>query len=167
MFIRALIFLLLALIIGCGSPQRSKFQGVEEDKNYVAKGVKYLEDGDVLKAIRNFDMAIKNEPSNPDNYITLGQVYIRLKNYPRAIDTLSAATRVSPLNGEVYYLLAVSQRLNGDLKGALESAQRSVILYQRSGDKNQVARSATVLKNLLAEAQQLQVQEQSQQNDKK
>ncbi|MCD4780175.1 MAG: tetratricopeptide repeat protein [Candidatus Omnitrophica bacterium] len=151
-----LVLFLIVLLAGCGSPKKTKYQGVEADNNYVEKGMKFLSQGDVLKAIKNFDMAIKNDPNNIKNYLTLAQVYIRLKNYPRAIDTLSAATRVDPINGDVYYLLSVSQRLNGDLKGAIDSAKKSVVLFQRSGDQDNFSRSAGVLKKLMQEAQQFQ-----------
>jgi tetratricopeptide (TPR) repeat protein len=152
------VFLLIVVLTGCGSPRQAGYEGVEADKNYIKKGMTSLSQGDVLAAIKSFDMAIKNDPKNIKNYLTLAQVYIRLRNYPRAIDTLSAATRVDPLNGDVYYLLSVSQRLNGDLKGAINSAKKSVVLFQRSGDQDNFGRSAGVLKKLMEEVELMQSQ---------
>lgn len=149
---KILLLVIIAFLAGCGQPkQEPKFQGVEENKNYIQQGMKALQQKDVATAIKNFDKAIKTDPKNPDNYLTLGQVYLALKNYTRAIDTLTAATNVAPTNGQAYYLLAVSLKMRnkeGDLPKAVESAKRSIICFKQSQDKESFIRALGLLKNL-------------------
>ena len=90
-----IILALVALVAGCGLQKKEEgFSGVTEKKDYVAQGFQYLQQSDITNAIQSFDLAIKQDPTNPDNYITLGQVYLRLHQPTRAIDTLTAATKV-------------------------------------------------------------------------
>jgi len=85
MKLKVLMVIAVLFLIGCGSNEaEQKYQGVSEKVDYVTLGMKYLSKGDISKAISNFDNAIKQDPQNSDNYVTLGQVYLRLKNYPRA-----------------------------------------------------------------------------------
>jgi len=140
--------LILVLFVGCDSKSQTGFKGVTAKKDYVSEGMKFLNEADIPRAIRSFDMAIKQDPTNVDNYLVLGQVYMRLKQYDRAVDTLSAATRVSPENGEVYYLLATSKALDGRMEGAIESAQRSVEIYMQNRDEDRFKKAVVLLKSL-------------------
>ena len=135
-----LTILISVAMVGCGqnqSAKEQKYQGVQEQKDYIAEGVKYLEQADIPSAIRSFDEAIKQDPTNVENYITLGEVYLRLNNFDRAVDSFSAATRVEPQNAEVRYLLATSKAF----KAARETDQAQADLVR--GDAiNEAQKSA-------------------------
>ena len=142
------------LVAGCGGSDQAKnttdkeFQGVRAEQDYVAKGMEYLAESDIPSAIHSFDMAIKQDPTDVENYIVLGQVYLRLQQYGRAGDTFQAATRVEPTNGELYYLVAMARGLEGEKDIAIESAQKSVELFMAQKDEERFKQSVALLKGL-------------------
>ncbi|MCA9407298.1 MAG: hypothetical protein KC733_01300 [Candidatus Omnitrophica bacterium] len=143
------LFLGLFIINGCGQKkEETKFQGVTAKKDFIAEGMEHLKRGDIPRSIYSFDMAIKNEPTNINNYIILGQVYMRLNNFDRAVDTLSAATRVDQNNGEIFYLLATSKALQGKREDAIKIAQRSVDIFMSQRDEEHFKAAVALLKSL-------------------
>ena len=147
------IFTIIAMLVflsGCGNRAQKESQGAPEQKaDLVAQGLKYLSQSDVPRAIQSFDTAIKSDPTNPDNYLVLGQVYMRLGNFERAIDTFTGAVNVSPQNGEAYFLLATSLALGGDKEGAVKAAQKSVDLFMQNRDEERFKMSLALLRNLV------------------
>lgn len=144
--------ILSVLLVSCGSKApEEKARARKVNVNYIEQGMNFLAQADVPRAIASFDQAIRNEPTNPNNYIILGQVYLRLENYERAIDTLRAATRVAPNNGEVFYLLATSHILRGPEHHelALKAAQRSAEIYYQLGDKERLEQALILVKTLV------------------
>lgn len=160
----------LIVLSGCGSPQQTTSSSETEsqlpvdekamaakartpsqsmDENFIAQGVEHLQDADTLGAIRNFDEYIKRHPQDPRGYIILGQTYMRLNDYPRAIDTFSAATRVAPDQGDLYYFLAMNYGLNNNLDMAIASAQKSVVLFREQKDEENFLRSLALLQGLM------------------
>ncbi|MFT5388167.1 MAG: cytochrome c-type biogenesis protein CcmH/NrfG, partial [Candidatus Omnitrophota bacterium] len=141
----------MMVLIGCGGESVSNKKSSMVKTNYIEQGMQYLKKNDVGQAIQSFDSAIKQDPSNVDNFIVLAQVYMRLQNYSKAIDTLNAAQRVDPTNGEVQFVLATSNIVRAkqeasqgrpDLaqtlhQSAVDAAKRSVDIYmtQRNEEK--------------------------------
>jgi len=157
------LLLMIVLVVGCGSKEEKKEvkgggqQTVVKSQQYIARGMQYLNEKDIVKAIRSFDMAIKMDPANPENYLILGQVYLRLKNYQGAVDTLMAALRVAPNNPEVYYLLATCRGLrweDEDKEKAIEAAQKSVELFMQSKNEEKFKKAVVLLKSLTQKVQQ-------------
>jgi|GEM_PF-1302080 len=102
---------------------------------YVELGKSALERGDVQAAIRNFDEAIRRDPRDVNSYIVLGETYLRLQNYDKTIDTLSAGLLIDPNHGPGNYMLAVAYNLWGNREKALQHAQKSVQIFQDRGDR--------------------------------
>lgn len=149
------ILLAVVFLVGCGGSETKtkevKFQGVEEGKNLVAQGMEYLKNNDIKNAIVSFDQSIKNDPTNVANYLVLGEVYLKLQNFSGAIDTLTAASKIDPRNGMVYYLLAMSKKMRGQEKDemqAVEDAKKSVLSYQMAKDEEGFKRAVVLLKSL-------------------
>lgn len=143
--------LLSVLVASCGSPNsKGEMKDQAGNVNYIEQGMGFLAKADVSRAIASFDQAIRNEPTNPDNYIVLGEVYLRLESYERAADTLQAATRVAPNNGEIFYLLATSRMLQGPeyRDVALKAAQRASEIYYQNQDKERLAQALMLVKTL-------------------
>lgn len=151
----------IALVfVGCGSNENSSSQTkspsmpapIEATKlanqSQIDEGLQQLRDSDIPGAIKNFDDAIKVNPADPQGYLVLGQTYLRLKEYDRAIDTFSAASRVAPEEGEIYYLLAVSHGLAGNNDLARENAEKSVQIFQSQKNEEKFVRSVALLKGL-------------------
>ena len=89
----------------------------------------------------------------------LGEVYLRLKEYTRAVDTFGAATKVAPDDGEAFYFLALSKGLKSkiektpqasqnSMKEAVMAAQRSVEIFVKNRDDDKFKRSVTLLRSL-------------------
>lgn len=148
-----ILILMMLVMAGCGSNESAQtFQGVQVKKDLVAQGMQLLGDSKVPEALRKFDEAIKQDPTNEQNYMVLGQVYLRLNNVDRAIDTLSAGLRVAPNNGELHYLLATSKALNGNREEAVKHAQRSVDIFLQQRDEERFKRSLALLKGIVDNA---------------
>lgn len=149
------IMVMIGILAGCGGQQQEDSKQMmmktsPSQTNYMAQGMQYLEESDIARAIQNFDMAIKQDPTNVDTYLLLGQVYMRLKNFERAADTFQAATRIAPNNGDVYYFLALSRASQEDnrLSEALQAAKKSAEIYVALQDKEKLARSLVLVKSL-------------------
>jgi len=147
-----ILVLSLVLLIGCGQKEAKETpQGQSQANKYITVGMKYLQEGDIRRAIQSFDQAIKDDPSNPENYIVLGQVYMRLKNFQGAVDSLTAATKIDPRNGEAFYLLATSRILRAskeDNVKAIEAAQKSVEIFMKDRDEKKFKRSLALLQSI-------------------
>ncbi|MCA9400012.1 MAG: tetratricopeptide repeat protein [Candidatus Omnitrophica bacterium] len=145
----------IVFIIGCGSntEEKKSFKGVTAKRDYIADGMNYLKQSDVKRAIQSFDLAIRQDPTNPENYVVLSQVYMRLKSYDRAVDSLQGAARVAPKNGEVQYLLATAHMLNENPEKAVESAKKSVDLFMQSRDEEKFKKAVLLLKSLTEASQ--------------
>ncbi len=157
---KLILVVFVVFIVGCGSntkeKQSSSPQVSSKSQQYIAQGMKFLNNKEVLKAIKSFDMAIKSDPANPENYIFLSEVYLKLKAPDRAIDTLRAATRVSPKNPEVQYLLATSLGIrwkDEDKQAAIEAAKKSVELFVQAKNQDQFKKAVVLLKSLTEKLQ--------------
>lgn len=58
--------------------------------------------------------AIRRHPSNPNYYITAGQIFIRLNNYPSAITTFTKAVELKPDHLNALFNLANAYNLNNE-----------------------------------------------------
>lgn len=144
-----LIAMITILFAGCGSNKKeTSYKGVEQQHNYIADGMKYLQDADIASAIRSFDEAIKQDPTNSENYVVLGKVYFQLKNYDRAVDTLTAAARIDVNNGEAFYWLARSMELDEKEADAVKAAERSAQIFYQQKDEQRFKRSVAFIQTL-------------------
>jgi len=165
-------FILMAaavILVGCGRAQESKQQKSTMGKpvarsqsamerDFVTEGLSHLKQANPGAAIKSFDQAIKQDPADPENYLVLGETYMRLRDYPRAIDSLSAALRVAPGRGDIYYLLAINQGLMGYDDMALENAQRSVEIFQEQRDRDSFLKSVALLQGLIQKTSDIEVE---------
>ncbi len=148
------VLLMVFFVAGCGKAKDDHtFQGVEAETDFIVKGVQLLSERDFTKAMRNFDMAIKAEPTNVENYLTIGQIYLRLKNYEQARGLFKVATKLAPMKGQTYFFLAISEELNGDRERAVEVAKQSAVIYMKQRDQEGFRRAATLIQDLTIEAE--------------
>ncbi len=147
------VLLMTVLIIGCGSKESVGQKEVSsiptQNHDYLKDGVQYLQQAQPREAIKSLDQAIRQNPRDSRPYMVLGETYIRLNQYDRAIDTFSAASRVAPTEGRVYYLLALSYGLSGDKEQAKVNAEKSVLIFQRNKDGENLKKSLALLKGLV------------------
>lgn len=162
-----LVILLAIFVMACDkmesvqqtSPQSQNTNTAAQAKAFIDKGMEYLNQQDVVSAINSFDDAIKVDPQNPENYMVLGQVYLRLRNYDKAVDTFNAGTRVGPNYGEMFYFLAAANAVRYHLaenpeqasfyqsEGVL-AAKRCVEIFVQEKDEEKFKRGLALLKSL-------------------
>ncbi len=147
-----LIIILVVFIVGCGSNDTPNKSVKKEEMTYsqleMARAFEKLKNEDVTGALEIFDTIIRDDPRNSANYIILGQVYLRLNSYSRAIDTLTAATKVDPQNGEAYFLLAIANGLAQRKAEAITAAQRSSEIYLAQRDEEKFKKALALFKSL-------------------
>jgi len=145
------VVVLVLLLIGCGSKESVSAKadntapaGIEN----LAAGINYLKESNPAEAIKSFQLAIKENPRDSKAYLVLAETYIHMRSYDRAEALLSAATKVVPPNGNLYYLLAVSQGLAGDKDDAKESIQKSIFIFQQQKDLESLKKSVAFYRGL-------------------
>lgn len=142
----------MILLVGCGSPDNVGQKDVgsipSQKPDYLKEGIAHLNNANPNAAISSFDQAIKQNPRDARTYLILGETYMRLNQYARALDTFTAATRVAPTDGHLYYLMAVSSGLNGNAEQAKINAEKSIVLFQRNKDVEGLKKSLALLKGL-------------------
>ncbi|MCK5581869.1 MAG: tetratricopeptide repeat protein [Candidatus Omnitrophica bacterium] len=152
---RKKIFFILVLgvmVSGCGKPAPEKAEKAEVTQagaqEVFDQGMMFLQQGNAAAAIHSFDEAIKRNPLDPRAYLILGQTYMRMQEYNRAIDTYTAALRAAPDQGEIYYLLAVNHGLAGNTEEAKVNAERSALLFQKSKDAENFKKALVLIQGL-------------------
>ena len=160
---KRVLFIVVSLIFlaGCDWFQKPTSQnpstprGPQVKEEASAMAVKYLElgkvdleRGDVQGAIKKFDEAIRRNPGDVRSYIVLGDTYLHIYKYDKAIDTLSAGLVIDPNNGPGNYMLAVAYNLRGDKELAIQHAQKTVQIFQKAKDLENFRKALTLLHSL-------------------
>ena len=146
-----IVFWILFCVVGCEQKKEVKIEipaSVPVTHDFMKEGIQYLQDANVPEAIRSFDEAIKANPVDPQPYLVLGQTYMRINDYTRAIDTFSAALRVSPNKGELHYLIAVNYGLAGETELARQNAATSIEIFRQQQDEKNFLKALTLLQSL-------------------
>jgi outer membrane protein OmpA-like peptidoglycan-associated protein/tetratricopeptide (TPR) repeat protein len=90
------------------SPVKKAQESFEDAQQYLRQNI--YDEG-----IKFLDEAIKADPKFQMAYIQLGDVYKRLKDYPKAKENYQKAVSSAPtVEARIYYVLAESQLLSGD-----------------------------------------------------
>lgn len=71
----------------------NKVLGVTDPLPYIAIAKTYARDGEFFAAARNAEQAVTLDPTNPDWYGQLGDIYFRSRNYEGSIPVLLCAVR--------------------------------------------------------------------------
>jgi len=72
---------------------------VKDAKSYRERGIFAYRDGDLYRALADFDLAIQLDPSSADAYIDRGIVFYRLHEFDRAFADIAQAKRIENSNG--------------------------------------------------------------------
>jgi len=160
-----LLTVLSIFVLACGrtdqsqQPSEPTVDTAAQAKEFINEGMEYLNQQDVVNAIGSFDNAIKADPQNPENYMVLGQVYLRLRNYDKAVDTFNAGTRVGPNYGELFYFLGAANAVRFHMAENTQTAEfyknegiiaakRSVEIFVQEQDEEKFKRALALLKSL-------------------
>ncbi len=137
-------------------PQTTEQQQTAEGKaqqseGYLTEAVKHLQDANPADAIKNLAMAIQSNPEDLQAYMVLGQTYMHLNDFENASKTYAAALRVAPDQGEIYYLSAIANGLQGKKEQAIENAEKSLLIFQKERNEENFRRALILLQGLAQE----------------
>jgi tetratricopeptide (TPR) repeat protein len=107
-----LVMILVAVLSAC-----SKSKSVED---YWQDGQKYLESGDLSKAIAALEEVLKKDPGRSEAHRLLGQALERSGRWPEAVKEYEAYKAGAKENPEAYFLLGRAYVQTGDSKTAAE-----------------------------------------------
>jgi len=140
------------LFAGCGKKAAEKPAVDPQARQLLIQGTAYLKQGDVVKAVQNFAMAIKTSPDYFEAYYMLGETFIHLKQFPQAQAVLTGAVNRFPDNALAYYLLAAAYEGSGNMMPAILAARKSVDLFQARQDEEGTKRAVVLLGALVQTA---------------
>jgi Tfp pilus assembly protein PilF len=139
---------------GCAKKAQESAAVDPQARQLLVQGTAYLKQGEVVKAVQNFAMAIKTAPDYFESYYILGETFIHLKQFPQAQAVLTGAINRFPDNPLAYYLLAVAYEGSGSMMPAIISARKSVDLFQARQDEEGMKRATILLGALVQVAKQ-------------
>lgn len=152
---------MLALLVASGTLMSAgcarKAEKTTDDpraRQLLAEGTGFLKQGEVVKAVQNFAMAIKASPDYFDAYYMLGETFIHLKQFPQAQAVLTAAVNRFPENPLAYYLLAAAYEGSGNMMPAIVAARKSLDIFQARRDEEGAKRAMVLLAALVQIAKQ-------------
>ena len=158
------VIILGLLVAGCGlGPDTSEADSAsvgqrnqqvsqpQEMRPMVARAVNLIQSGDIGGGLRALDEAIMADPRDIQAYTLLGQAYLHLNQLDRAFDTFGAGLRVDPDHGELHYMVAIVNGLNGRRDLAIESAERALAIFQQERDEDNFRRTLGLLQGLSQE----------------
>lgn len=118
-------------------------QGMEPDPvkqrrmgiHHFNEGNRFLGQGQYDQAIHNYEMALNHDPDIHEVYINLSTVYLKLKNYQRASQTLATLRTKKPDLPSLHYNLACYYSLTQQTDLSLEALKKALDLgYSRIED---------------------------------
>ena len=69
---------------------------------YVNRGVAFRKQGDLARALQDFDAAIKTVPSDPKSFVERGNTYLQIADWKRAADDFDTAIKLAPKNAKAH-----------------------------------------------------------------
>ena len=154
---KILLSLLCVLILasGCGQKevQQGNTPGMDQRRDMgrklIVKSLSDLQNKDLKGCVESLELSIKVNPSEPEAYMLLGQVLIKVGEATRSVEFLDNAVKVFPNNGSLFYLLSTAYKWQGKKLPAVLAARRSTELFQQAQDKDNMLKSATLLQDLI------------------
>lgn len=84
--------------------------------------------GELEQAEKLFIKAATSNPGDPKVYARLGLLYLQLKNYSDAIESLKVAAKLDKYNPSRHYNLSLAYMGNGDTQKAISSVREAITL---------------------------------------
>lgn len=124
------VLLIVALGFGFWYWQRLSRPGrVHNDR-----GMDYAAAQNFAQAEREWKLGVQEDPTYPDCYERLGDLYRMLKNYPNAITYYEGAAKWDPKDGPLFKTITAMHLAERDVKGALPSAKRAYELLPNDAE---------------------------------
>ena len=155
---KIILVLSLALMIA-GCQQNSQQQSAppndrqEMAKKLFAQSILLLQQKDLKGAIASLEGSIKVDPVDPNPYLVLGQILIKVQQYDQAVIFLDQTAKNFPNNGTVFYMMSVANKMAGKNLPAVLAARRSFDIFKADGDQDNAKASAILLEEVINEVQ--------------
>jgi len=155
---KKMAIILTGLLILTGCQQAQNQQGQQEPTadqrkdighKLILKSLNDLQNKDLKSTIMDLETSIKINPSEPEAYLLLGQILLKLQDYDHASDFLDMTAKTFPDNGTVFYMLSVANKMAGKKLPAVLAARHSVEIFQAQQDRENMLRSAALLQELI------------------
>jgi outer membrane protein assembly factor BamD (BamD/ComL family) len=149
------IFILIALLAlaGCQNQQNQQQPTMDQRKDIghklIFKSLNDLQNKDLKSSIVDLETSIKVNPSEPEAYLLLGQILLKVQEYDHAADFLDMAGKTFPDDGTVFYMLGIADKMAGKKLPAVLAARHSVEIFQAQQDRDNMLKSAALLHELV------------------
>ncbi|WP_105903367.1 type IV pilus biogenesis/stability protein PilW [Vibrio gangliei] len=129
--IKKLVFILVvSFLVGCvtvtDKPNTAKFDNIKASEARISLGLGYMEEGNMVKARENLEMAVKYAPSYYRALNSIAYYYQRVGEYDLAEDAYEDALDSSPKNGDVLNNYGAFLCRQGEYKKADEFFNRAI-----------------------------------------
>ncbi|MFV0576922.1 MAG: type IV pilus biogenesis/stability protein PilW [Vibrio sp.] len=129
--IKQLVFtLIVSFLSGCvtvsDKPVSVKFDNIKAAKARISLGLGYLEQGNLVKAKENLELAVKYAPSDPQALTSIAYYYQKVGENQLAENAYKKALDSSPLNGDVFNNYGVFLCKQGEYKKAENQFLRAI-----------------------------------------
>src|ERR1700690_2916814 len=111
------VFILIALfaMAGCQKQESQPQQPTMEQQKdighkLIIKSLNDLQNKDLKSSIIDLETSIKINPSEPEAYLLLGQILLKVQEYEHAAEFLDVAAKTFPDNGSVFYMLSIANK---------------------------------------------------------
>ena len=151
--------LVAAMIILAGCHGRENQQPQQQAPNaeqrqdisrkLILKAFSDLQNKDLKGCLTDLETSIKINPSDPQAYLVLGQILIRVQEYGHAAEFLDMTAKNFPDNGTVFYMLGLANKMAGKKLPAVLAARHSVELFQAQQDRDNMLKSVALLHELV------------------
>jgi tetratricopeptide (TPR) repeat protein len=92
------------------------------------RGATYRAKGDLDRAIKEYDEAIRHDPRNADAYLVRGAAYQAKSDLARAIKDYDEAIRRDPRNADAFLIRGDAYQANSDLERAMKDYDEAIRL---------------------------------------
>ena len=150
------ILIALFALAGCQKQETQQAPTVDQRKEIghklIMKSLNDLQNKDLNSTIMDLETSIKINPSEPEAYLLLGQILLKVQEYAHAADFLEVAGKVFPDDGTVFYMLSIADKMSGKKVQAVLAARHSFEVFQAQQDRDNMLKSAALLHELIDSA---------------
>jgi tetratricopeptide (TPR) repeat protein len=124
-------------------------QRKEEARKLTMQGMMLIGQKDYQAGLASLDAAIKLDPTDQDPYLILGQLLLKAGEFNRASEFLENAAKNFPDNGMIFYMLSISNKMNGKKLPAVLAARRSFEIFKNANDQDNAQKAAILLEEVI------------------
>ncbi len=152
---KKILFVLVSLLalVGCQKQESQQQPDIDQRKDVghklIMKSLNDLQNKDLNATIMDLETSIKVNPSEPEAYLLLGQILLKIQEYDHAADFLEIAGKTFPDDGTIFYMLSIADKMSGKKLPAVLAARHSFEIFQAQQDRDNMLKSAALLHELI------------------